>query len=71
MHVLSARPADLTYLTSWRDVGAANITCTSGCKCMPEVVDALSAVSTTVFTIRRLQVGAPSCGHSTNASQCM
>lgn len=56
---LSARPADLTYLTSWRDVGAANVTCTSGCECEPVVVDALSAVSTTVFTIRRMQVGHP------------
>lgn len=50
------RPADLTYLTTWRDIGTARVTCTSGCTCKPELIDAFRAISTSVFINRMVQV---------------
>lgn len=38
--VLLPGPADLTYLTSWKDMGTARVTCTSGCECNPKDITA-------------------------------
>ena len=47
----------LTYLTSYEDMGVAIVTCESGCRCNPQVVDALQPAQSTSSVAGRRRGG--------------
>lgn len=54
--VLPHGPADLTYLTSWKGMGTARVTCTSGCECKPMDINAKVPMAVTSVFFNRLIV---------------
>ncbi len=53
-----ACPVQMSYLQSYRDMGAAKLSCESGCKCTPQVIDGWSDRPVSVSVMADIQVGA-------------